>query len=373
MTFGHHHDHHGHHHHHGPGPGAAPARVGWLAGYGRFLVAALIMAVAVVAACVVLVGAGRAVVVTRFGNPVNVIVHPGLAWKLPAPIESTIDVDLRLRTTSSGLHDVGTRDGLRILVQAYVAWQVPAEADHIRQFLRAVRNQPDVAAQQLRNFIGSALEITATSFDLSSLVNTDPAKVQLSQFESRLRERLDEQALTVYGITIRQVGLERLTLPSETLNVTVSRMRAEREIVAAQRQAEGQRAAEEIASNANRDARVLIAKAKTEATDIEAKSRLQAAEIYGQAYSSAPDLYTLLRSLDTLGTIVSGNTRLILRTDAAPFRVLVDGPATVTAAPPPASVKDEPPAETAAPPSASVKDEAPTVTAAPPPAGVKVE
>jgi membrane protease subunit HflC len=139
----------------------------------------------------------------------------------------------------------------------------------------------------------------------------------------------------VYGITIRQVGIERLTLPRETLNVTVSRMRAEREIVAAERQTEGQRVAAEIASNANRDSRVLIAKAKTEAAEIDAKARLAAADIYGQAYNSAPDLYTLLRSLDTLDSVVSGNTRLILRTDAAPFRVLVDGPPSATAAPSP--------------------------------------
>jgi modulator of FtsH protease HflC len=337
MTLGHHHHHqHGHHHHDDVRSARPDGRQrGWLARYGRFFVAAAVVVVAVLSACVILVGAGHAIVVTRFGDPVNVIAQPGLAWKMPAPIESTIDVDLRLRTTSSGLHDVGTRDGLRILVQAYVAWQVPAEADHIRQFLRAVRNQPDVAAQQLRNFIGSSLEITATGFDLSNLVNTEPAKVRLSEFENRLRERLDEQALKVYGITVRQVGIERLTLPRETLNVTVSRMRAEREIVAAERQAEGQRAAAEIASNANRDSRVLIAKAKTEAAEIEAKARLQAADIYGQAYNSAPELYTLLRSLDTLGSVVSGNTRLILRTDAAPFRVLVDGPPSATPAPPP--------------------------------------
>jgi modulator of FtsH protease HflC len=336
MTLGHHHHQHGHHHNDDAHIAqAAPRHGGWFARYGRFFIAAAVVAVAVLSACVVLVGAGHAIVVTRFGDPVNVIAQPGLAWKMPAPIESTIDVDLRLRTTSSGLHDIGTRDGLRILVQAYVAWQVPAEADHIRQFLRAVRNQPDVAAQQLRNFIGSSLEITATSFDLSNLVNTEPGKVRLSDFENRLRERLDEQALKVYGITIRQVGVERLTLPRETLNVTVSRMRAEREIVAAERQAEGQRAAAEIASNANRDSRVLIAKAKTEAAEIEAKGRLQAADIYGQAYNSAPDLYTLLRSLDTLGSVVSGNTRLILRTDAAPFRVLVDGPPSATSVPPP--------------------------------------
>jgi membrane protease subunit HflC len=334
MTFGHHHHHHGHHHDDdSTRPAAGPA--GWFARYGRFVVAGAIVVTAVISACVVLVGAGHAIVVTRFGDPVNVIVQPGLAWKIPAPVESTVDVDLRLRTTSSGLQDVGTRDGLRILVQAYVAWQVPPEAGHIRQFLRAVRNQPDVAAQQLRSFIGSSLEITATGFDLSNLVNTDPAKVQLGEFENRLRARLDEQALRVYGITIRQVGIERLTLPRETLNVTVSRMRAEREIVAAERQSEGQRVAAEISSNANRDSRVLIAKAKTEAAEIDAKARLAAADIYGQAYNSAPDLYTLLRSLDTLDSVVSGNTRLILRTDAAPFRVLVDGPPSATAAPSP--------------------------------------
>src|SRR6202166_3761238 len=212
MTHGHHH--HGHHHHgHGHNGHDHPAhddgRKSLFARYGRFLVAFLIVAAAVLSACLVLVGPGQAIVVTRFGDPVNVLTAPGLAWKMPAPVESTIDVDLRLRTTS---------DGLRVLIQAYVAWQVPAEPERIRQFLRAVRNQPDVAAQQLRSFVGSSLEITAASFDLANLVNTDPAKVQLSELESRLRERLDEQALKVYGVTIRQVGIERLTLPTETLN-----------------------------------------------------------------------------------------------------------------------------------------------------------
>ncbi|RMP41736.1 Protein HflC [Pseudomonas amygdali pv. lachrymans] len=51
--------------------------------------------------------------------------------------------------------------------------------------------------------------------------------------------------------------------------------------------------------------------------------------MYGRAYAGSPQLYNLLRSLDTLGTIVTPGTRLILRTDAAPFRVLVDGPPTL--------------------------------------------
>ena len=40
-------------------------------------------------------------------------------------------------------------------------------------------------------------------------------------------------------------------------------------------------------------------------------------------YNHDPELYTLLRSLDTLDTLFGQNAHVILRTDAAPFRVLV--------------------------------------------------
>ena len=121
---------------------------------------ALILLAAIAAACIVMVPAGEAGVITRFGNPVRVVTEPGLAWKLPAPFENTILIDLRLRTTSTGLQDVGTREGLRVLVQSYVAWQVPTDPQRVRQFLRSVRNQPDEAARQLRSFVSAALHIT---------------------------------------------------------------------------------------------------------------------------------------------------------------------------------------------------------------------
>jgi membrane protease subunit HflC len=125
---------------------------------------------------------------------------------------------------------------------------------------------------------------------------------------------------------VLQVGIERLTLPSVTLNATVDRMRAERETIATERTAIGKREAAQIRSAAERDARVMQADATVKAAAIEAQSRVEAAEIYGKAYAGSPQLYNLLRSLDTLGTIVSPSSKLILRTDAAPFRVLVDGP-----------------------------------------------
>jgi membrane protease subunit HflC len=321
-----HHHHHGHHHHDDDTPTEPVGRWHGMRVALRFVLAGLILAGAALATCAVVVSAGQALVVTRFGDPVRVLRAPGLAWKLPAPIDSTIPVDLRLRTTSSGLQDVGTRDGLRVLVQAYVAWQVPDDADAIRQFLRAARNDPDEAARQLRSLQAAALQIAASNFDFAELVNTDPAKLRLDAFERRLDQQLAAQSLAIYGIAVRQVGIERLSLPAATLAATVERMRAERETVAAQRTAAGLRAAAEIRSDAARDARITVAGAQAQAAQIEAQSREQAAAIFAEAYGRDPQLYTLLRSLDTIGSVVGPNTRIILRTDAAPFRALIDGP-----------------------------------------------
>jgi len=292
----------------------------------RMALATLILAVAIAAACIVMVPAGEAVVITRFGDPVRVITTPGLAWKMPLPVEATIPIDLRLRTTSTGLQDVGTRDGLRVLIQAYTAWQVPSDATGIKQFLRSVRNQPDEAARQLRSFTAAALHIGAANFNLSDLVNSDQSKVQLTAFEHSVQDQIAARMLQVYGIDIKQVGIERLTLPAETLAATVARMKAERETVAAQRTADGLREAAAIRADADRDGREVVAKAQEQAAQTLANAEQQAAQIYATAYQSDPTLYTTLRSLDSVSKMVNKNTNLILRSDAAPFNILADGP-----------------------------------------------
>ena len=292
----------------------------------RIVVAAAIVIFAIIAECMVMVPADEAVVITRLGDPVRVLTHPGLAWKLPAPIETTVPIDLRLHTTSTGLQDVGTRDGLRVLVQAYTAWRVPSDPQHIRQFLRAMRNQPDEAARQLRSFVSAAMHITASNFNLADLVNSDQGHVHIDNFEQQLRGQVSGQMLQGYGIEVRQVGVERLTLPAATLAATVSRMSAERETVAAARTADGLRRAGQIQADADRDGREVVAKAQEQAAQTQADAAVTAANVYAKAYKADPGLYTTLRSLDAAGKIVGPNTSVILRTDAAPFKVLSQGP-----------------------------------------------
>ena len=319
----HDHDHDHAHDHHGHSHGDVPRTRGFSL---RVLLALFLVLLALLAASNVLVKRGTAVVVTRFGDPVRVLNQPGPNWKWPAPFERSSEVDLRLRTTSSGIHDVGTQDGLRVLVQAWVAWQVDEREDGVRLFLRSVRNQPEEAARQLRTFLGSALETATSAFPLDSLLNTDASKLRLADYEKALRERLEKQALEVYGIQVREIGIERLTLPAASLEATLERMKSERNTVAETRQAQGRKQAGEIRSGAEKEARILKAEAEELASQTESKARAEAAEIYAKAYSADPQLYAFLRSLDTLDQAITTNTRLVLRTDAAPFRALVEGP-----------------------------------------------
>jgi modulator of FtsH protease HflC len=317
----HRHDHdHAHSDAHHPGHGPSAPR-GW-----RYGIAAAVLLLGLAMACLVQVQAGEATVITRFGDPVRVLDAPGMAWRLPAPFETAIPVDLRLHTTSTGLEDVGTRDGLRVIMQAYIAWRVPNDREHITRFLRAVQNRPDEAARQIQTFVGSALQTTASGFDMASLVNTDPGKVQLDLFEQHLRATVAAQLLDAYGVEIAQIGLQRLTLPAAVLAATVDRMKAERETIAAQRTAEGRRVAAQISADASRDAHLKLADASVQAAAVEAQARADAAKIYGAAYAGNPQLYSMLRSLDTLNNVINSNTRIVLRTDAAPFDALVQGP-----------------------------------------------
>jgi membrane protease subunit HflC len=322
----HDHDHH-HHHDHAPLPGGRP----WL----RWSIAAILVAAALAAACLVTVRAGSAVVVTRLGDPVRVLTAPGLAWRWPAPLERTTTVDLRLHTSASGLHTVLTRDGLSLVAQAAVVWRLPAEPAAVLRFLRSVQGDPQAAEDQLRGQLGAALEAVTGRFALADLLTVGEGQTsRLAEYEQELARAVQTRAGDLYGITIAQVGLERFGLPESTVAATVARMAAERDTVAAERKAQGERQAGEIEAEADKQARLLRATAKEEAATIAGKGQAEAAAITRAAYAADPALFEFIRGLDTLDEAITAGTRLVLRTDAAPFKALVEAPAPTGSAAP---------------------------------------
>jgi len=292
----------------------------------RWGAALAVVALAILAAGALPVRHGEAAVVTRLGAPQRVVTRPGLAWILPAPIERAQRIDCRLRTTATGKHGVLTKDGLSLVVQAWVAWRVAPDGEVVLRFVRATGGDGDTAANQLRTLLNSALETVTGRFAMSDLVTTDPSAVRSAEYESALMERVASAAEGTLGVEIIQVGIERLLLPEATLTATVIRMSEERRVAAEERSASGRRAAGEILATADKEARIAKASAEQDAAAIEANAKAEAAGIYGTAHAVDPELYVWLRSLDALDAALAGNARLVLTTDSPPFQSLVMPP-----------------------------------------------
>jgi membrane protease subunit HflC len=268
-------------------------------------------------ATAVVVREGEAVLVTRFGRPLRAATQSGLHWKLPWPIDQATLLDMRRRVYETGQTEMLTRDKKNVIARTFVVWRI---GDAVA-FIQAIGNEGGAEAK-LDGLLTNAAIGTLGGHDLSALVSTNPADLQVDQIESELLVSTAPMALGNYGVAIEQVRLERIGLPEENVSAVFEQMRAERRQFAAKFEAEGEREASRIRSEAELEAARIRAKGAEEQARIRGKSAAEVARTYADAHKINPDLYRFTRSLDSLDKLVTGNTSLILRTDSEPFSLL---------------------------------------------------
>lgn len=289
----------------------------WLRG----VVGSLALAAIFFNATAVVVREGQAVMITRFGRPLRAAIQPGLHWKLPWPIDGAALLDMRRRVYETGHTEMLTRDKKNIIARTFVVWRI---GDPLT-FTQAVGISGDTAAGaegKLDGLLTNAAIGTLGGHDLSALVSTNPADLQVDQIESELLASTAPVAQRNYGVTVEQIRLERIALPEENVKAVFEQMRAERRQFAAKYEAEGDLEASRIRSDAMLEAARIRAKADEEAARIRGESAAEVAKTYADAHRVDPELYRFTRSLDSLSRVVGGNTSLILRTDSEPFSLL---------------------------------------------------
>jgi membrane protease subunit HflC len=188
-------------------------------------------------------------------------------------------------------------------------------------FTQAIGEQGGAEAK-LDGLLTNAAIGTLGGHDLSALVSTNPADLQVDQIESELLASAAPLALRSYGVTVEQIRLERISLPEENVRAVFDQMRAERRQFAAKFEAEGELEASRIRSEAELEAARIRAKGAEEQARIRGKSAAEVAKIYADAHRQDPELYRFTRSLESLDKLVTGNATLILRTDSEPFSLL---------------------------------------------------
>ena len=115
-------------------------------------------------------------------------------------------------------------------------------------------------------------------------------------------------------------------MPETIVAATIDAMIEDRNTLAQQERSAGLERAGQILNKAKADSRIIVAEARRAAAETEAEAKRTAATIYAQAYQANPELYTFLRQLDTMTAMLKRQSTLVLRSDAAPFRLLIDGP-----------------------------------------------
>jgi modulator of FtsH protease HflC len=283
----------------------------------RAVVGTLALGAIVFYAMAVVVREGQAVLITRFGRPLRVATQSGLHWKLPWPIDEASLLDMRRRVYETGHTEMLTRDKKNIIARTFVVWRI---GDPLG-FTQSIGKQ-EAAEGKLDGLLTNAAIGTLGGHDLSALVSTNPADLQVDQIESELLNSAAPIALRSYGVAIEQIRLERISLPEENVRAVFDQMRAERRQFAAKFEAEGELEASRIRSEADLEAaRIRAAGAEAQAR-IRGKSAAEVAKIYADAHRINPELYRFTRSLESLDKLVSGNASLILRTDSEPFSLL---------------------------------------------------
>ncbi len=299
----------------------------------RLAVALIVVAVLIFFMIAFQVRQNEKVVVTEFGSPARVIEQPGLYLKWPWPIENVNRFDARLNFYQTRISETLTKDKRNVIVPVFVAWRVVDP----RKFLEAIGNV-DNARSKLDGLVSSAKNTVLGTYDFNQLVSVNPDEVRLTEIENKIAQSTSAQARDSFGISIEQVGIQRLTLPEVNTRYVFERMRAERSQFAASYRAEGQQEADAIRAQTDAEKTVIIAEANKYSAETHGKAEAEAAHIYAAAHSQDPDFYKFQRDVEALKKVVNQNTTIVLDTNSEPFDLLKSqgaepGPAPAKAAP----------------------------------------
>lgn len=256
------------------------------------------------------------VVVTQFGNPVEVYEEPGLKIKLPDPIQSVQRVDKRIQVYQTDSLELLTLDKKSIALDYYGTWKV---TDPV-VYLKTVKSQPGAEAR-LMDIFSSSLGVQLGKYNLDQLVNTDVDQLELDQMIEETVTYAKDRAAE-YGIEVVDAQIRVLNFPDANKQSVYDRMSAEREQMAQKYRAEGSEEASKIRADAEKEQQLILAEAYKLVQQIKGEGDAEAIRIYGEAFQQDPDFYEFIRTLETYEKTIDGNTTLILPSTAEILKYL---------------------------------------------------
>ena len=228
------------------------------------------------------------VIVLRFGEIVNVIKEPGLAFKVPL-IDNVRYFDVRVLTIDTPEPErFLTSEKKNVLVDLFIKWRIA----EVEKYYISVSGEEARAQTRLLQTINDGLRAEFGNRTVHDVVSGERDKIM-----ELMRQKANEDAQKI-GVEVLDVRLKRVDLPNEVSESVYGRMKAERTRVANELRSTGAAESEKIRADADRQREVIIAQAYRDAQRMKGEGDAKASAIYARAYEQNPEFYAFYRSLE---------------------------------------------------------------------------
>jgi len=256
----------------------------------------------------------KQVVILQLGKPVKTVTKPGINVKLPFPFQEKITFDDRLLEYDSPPEEILSKDKKTLIVDNYVRWKI---VDPL-QFLKTVQAIP-TAKSRMDDIVYSELRRELGTHDMVEIITQNREEIM------DVVTKASNEATLSYGISVVDVRIRRVDLPSQNEESIYARMEAERKRQANKFRSEGEEEAQKIRAATDRDKTIILADAYKEAERIRGEGDAKAVQVYARSYSADPKFYEFVRTLDAYKKVVDDKTTLVLPSGSKLFKLLMDG------------------------------------------------
>jgi membrane protease subunit HflC len=257
-----------------------------------FVFSSLLLLLAIASSMLFVVDQRQFGVVYALGQIKEVIVEPGLNFKLPPPFQNVSYIDKRLLTLDTTDNEpMLTAEKQRVVIDWYVRWRVSEPT----QYIRNVGLDEAAGANQLNRVVRNAFQEEINKRTVKELLSTKREALTADVKEEVLEKVGGDKP---WGIDVVDVRITRADYVDAITESVYRRMEAERKRVANELRSTGGAEGEKIRADADRQREVTIANAYREAQKIKGEGDAEAARIYADAFGRDPQFAQFYRSLE---------------------------------------------------------------------------
>lgn len=278
------------------------------------------------------------VVITQFGEPIGEpIMDPGVHFKTPF-IQKANFFEKRYLEWDGDPNQVPTKDKKYIFVDTYARWQITNPLQFFKRLRdeRGAQSRLDdildgetrdvIASQNLEEAVRSTNRTPETEDSIAALLQDSLTVIEIGRdsIQKMILKQANEKASDL-GIAVLDFRFKRINYVQDVRDRVYDRMRSERFRIAEKFRSEGQGEASSINGEKERDLQQIQSEAFKTAEEIKGDADATAANIYSSSYnksSSSRELYSFLKSLETLEKSMDTSTTVILSTESELYQYL---------------------------------------------------